>query len=102
MRPLKLHELVEQWLESHKTLWHFFVSQREGRYTYQVNCLCQTNGWWLAVDNDFVYLGTEACDLNNIPKLFVSDPEFFPKIEDTLIKGHLKWKGEFRGRPAQP
>ena len=97
---LALRNLIEEWLENHKTLWHFYVAETEDAYRFQTRCSCPGVGWWLAIDTDFVYIGTEVCDLNKPPRLYVSDPEFFAKLEEILVKGHLKWKGEFRGRSA--
>lgn len=99
---LTFSQMIEEWLGGHKTLWHFYVWESMDRYKYQVQCPCQnSSGWWLAIESDFVYIGTENCDLLNPPKLYATDPELFAKLEDILTKGHLKWKGEFRGRPTQ-
>jgi len=96
-----LPQLVDEWLATTPTLEHFaLTSLNPSRYRYQVRCSCIT-GWWLAVAEDFVFVGTDNCDLNNPPRVYATDPEFFVKLEDLLIKGHIKWKGEFRGRSTQ-
>jgi len=85
---IKLAQIIQDWLDSHnnlKTKW--FV--RANRYLHHHT---DTNGYFIEIETDHVRLSWDPRTTICNKVLYVSDPEFFEKLEEELDRGEKFWK----------